>query len=104
MLQNPVQLYERIPKDQCFACFAAAAALTCCARRAFLLLLCGVQLYERILKNQGFPYFVNGAGGQSLNGFATTLEAGETQHATSTVTSRHYLLRIAITSRQIHKP
>jgi hypothetical protein len=35
-----------------------------------------VQLYERILKDQGFPYFVNGAGGQSLNSFKTTPEPG----------------------------
>jgi hypothetical protein len=44
-----------------------------------------MQLYERILKGQGFPYFVNGAGGQSLNSFKATPEAGETQHQASIV-------------------
>jgi hypothetical protein len=88
-----MQLYERTVQGAglhmlshwCCAAASAAAAV-CCSHRACLL-PCNVQLYERILKGQGFPYFVNGAGGQSLNSFKTTPEPGETQNTTSAVTA-----------------
>jgi hypothetical protein len=51
--------------------------LLCRALLVPVLPLCAVQLYERIVKGSGFPYFVNGAGGQNLDKFnSTVLEQG----------------------------
>ncbi|WIA29649.1 hypothetical protein OEZ86_012135 [Tetradesmus obliquus] len=40
-------------------------------------------LYERITKNAGFPYFVNGAGGQSLNSFGTPESGSAVRYSTT---------------------